>query len=135
MRRLTILSLIAATVAVVSCSSTEPQATALSFRVQPSNAVAGQPITPTVLVGFVTSDQAQVTDIDAVITVALIPTTGSAGAILSGTLVVQSVDGVAAFSDLSIDQVGVGGAGFQLVATDGDSEFAPRNSNPFNVSP
>ncbi len=129
MRRLTILSLIAATVAVVSCSSTEPQATALSFRVQPSNAVPGQPITPTVLVGFVTSDQAQVTDIDAVITVALIPTTGSAGAVLSGTLVVQSVDGVAAFSDLSIDQ---SGAGFQLVAA--AEGFPVKNSNPFNVS-
>ncbi len=132
MRRLAIFSLIAATVVVGSCSSTEPEATALSFRVQPSNAVAGQSIAPTVLVGFVTGDQTQVTTIDAVITVALIPTTGSAGAILSGTLVVQSVDGVAAFSDLSVDQVG---AGFQLVATDADSEFAPRNSDPFNVSP
>ncbi len=132
MRRLNILSLIAVTVAVGSCSSTEPQATRLSFRVQPSNAAAGQPITPAVLVGFVDGQQTQITNIDAVITVALIPSTGSAGAIMSGTLTAQSVDGVATFSDLRIDQAG---AGFQLVATDADSMFAPRNSNPFNVSP
>jgi hypothetical protein len=130
MRRRTILSLIAATLVVGSCSSTEPEATALSFRVQPSDAAAGQSIAPAVLVGFVTGDQTQVTSIDAVITVALIPTTGSAGAILSGTLVVQSVDGVATFSDLSIDQAGIG---YQLVAS--AEGFPVRNSNPFNVSP
>jgi hypothetical protein len=128
MRRLTILSLIAVTVVLGSCSSTEPEATALSFRVQPSNAVTGQPITPAVLVGFVDGQQTQVTDIDAVITVALIPTTGSAGAMLSGTLVAQSVDGIATFADLSIDQIG---AGFQLVAT--AEGFPVRNSDPFNV--
>ncbi len=130
MRRRTILSLIAATLVVGSCSSTEPEATALSFRVQPSDAAAGQSIAPAVLVGFVTGDQTQVTSIDAVITVALIPSTGSAGAILSGTLAVQSVDGVATFSDLSVDQAGIG---YQLVAT--AEGFPARNSNPFNVSP
>ena len=130
MRRRTMLSLIAVTLVVGSCSSTEPEATALSFRVQPSDATAGQSIAPAVLVGFVTGDQTQVTDIDAVITVALIPSTGSAGAIMSGTLVVQCVDGVATFSDLSIDQAG---AGFQLVAS--AEGFPVRNSNPFNVAP
>ncbi len=130
MRRRTILSLIAATLVVGSCSSTEPEATALSYRVQPSDAAAGQSIAPAVLVGFVTGDKTQVTSIDAVITVALIPSTGSPNAIMSGTLVVQSVDGVATFSDLSIDQAG---AGFQLVAT--AEGFPPRNSNPFNVAP
>jgi hypothetical protein len=40
------------------------------------------------------------------------------------------VDGVATFSDLSIDQAGIG---YQLVAT--AEGFPARNSNPFNVSP
>ena len=130
MRRRTILSLIAATVLVGSCSSTtEPQATALSFRVQPSNSTVDQPIAPAIMVGFIDAQQTQVTNTDAVITIALIPTTGSPGARLSGTRVVQSVDGVATFSDLSIDQVG---AGFQLAAT--AEGFPARNSDGFNVA-
>jgi len=130
MRRRTILSLIAATVLVGSCSSsTEPEATALSFRVQPSSATVDQPIAPAVIVGFVDGQQTQITNIDAMITIALIPTTGSAGARLSGTRVVQSVDGVATFSDLSIDQVG---GGFQLLAT--AEGFPERNSAGFNVA-
>jgi len=124
----TISCLAAAVLLVGACSSTEPEATALSFRVQPSNVATGQPITPAVVVGFIDGQSDQVTNTDALITVALIPTTGSPGANLSGTLTAQSVDGVATFSDLSIDQVG---AGFQLVAT--ADEFEPRNSNPFNV--
>ena len=124
----TISCLAAAVLLVGACSSTEPEATALSFRVQPSNVATGQPITPAVVVGFIDGQSDQVTNTDALITVALIPTTGSVGANLSGTLTVQSVDGVATFSDLSIDQAG---AGFQLVAT--ADEFEPRNSNPFNV--
>ncbi len=100
----------------------------LSFRQQPANSTTGQPITPAVRVGFVDGQAAQVTNTDALIKVALNPNTGSPGANLSGTLTVQSVDGVAIFSDLSVDQAG---AGFQLVATAGG--FDPRNSNPFNV--
>lgn len=131
MRRLAVPSLIAVVMMVTACSSsTEPQATALSFRVHPSTAATGQPITPAVVVGFIDGQAAQVTNTDALITIGLIPTTGSPGANLSGTLTVQSVAGVATFSDLSIDQAG---AGFQLVATDADNVFAPRNSNPFNV--
>jgi len=130
MRRLHILSLIAATVAIGSCSSTEPEATALSFRVQPSDVAAGQPITPAVLVGFIDGQQTQITNIDAVITVALIPSTAPAGTILSGTLSAQSVDGIATFSDLRIDMAG---AGIQLAAT--AEGFPVRNSNPFNVTP
>ena len=125
----TITCLAAAVLLVGACSSsTEPQAVSLSFRQQPANSTTGQPITPAVRVGFIDGQAGQVTNTDALITVALIPTTGSQGANLSGTLTVQSVDGVATFSDLSIDQAG---AGFQLAAT--ADEFEPRNSNPFNV--
>ncbi len=129
MRSRTITCLAAVVLLVGACSSTEPEATALSFRVQPSNAATGQPITPAVVVGFIDGQADQVTNTDALITVALIPTSGSPGANLSPTtLTVQSVDGVATFSGLSVDQAGFG---FQLVAT--ADEFEPRNSNPFNV--
>ncbi len=128
MRSSTITCLAAVVLLVGACSSTEPQAVSLSFRQQPTNSTTGQPITPTVRVGFIDGQAAQVTNTDALITVALIPTTGSPGANLIGTLTVQSVDGVATFSNLSIDQAG---AGFQLVAT--ADEFEPWASNPFNV--
>ncbi len=127
MRSRTITCLAAVVLLVGACSSTEPQAVSLSFRQQPANSTTGQPITPAVRVGFIDGQATQVTNTDALITIAL-ATTGSPGANLSGTLTVQSVDGVATFSDLSVDQVG---AGFQLVAT--ADEFDPRNSNPFNI--
>ncbi len=128
MRSRTIICLAAVVLLVGACSSTEPQAVSLSFRQQPANSTIGQPIMPAVRVGFIDGQATQVTNTDALITVALIANTGSPGANLSGTLTVQSVDGVATFSDLGIDQAG---AGFRLVATaDG---FAARNSNPFNV--
>ncbi len=128
MRSRTITCLAVVVLLVGACSSTEPQAVSLSFRQQPANSPPGQSITPAVRVGFIDGQAGQVTNTDALITIALVPLTGSPGAILSGTLTAQSVDGVATFSDLSIDQVG---AGFQLAAT--ADEFDPRNSNPFNV--
>lgn len=128
MRRRTILGLLAITLMVSACSTTEPQAVSLSFRQHPFNTTVGQPISPAVVVGFVDDQAAQVTNTDAIITIALIPTTGSPGAILSGTIVVESVDGVATFPDLRIDQIG---AGFQLLAT--AEGFPGRNSDPFNV--
>lgn len=52
----------------------------------------------------------------------------SSGAVLSGTLVRQAVNGVATFSDLTIDKAGTG---YTLVASSGN--LAPVTSSAFNI--
>ena len=114
--------------AVAGCSATDPVATALSFRQQPSSVTVNQAIMPPVVVGFVDNKQTQVTDTDAMITLVL--TGGPGGAILGGTVEVMSVNGVATFSNLTINQAG---AGYQLTAI--AEGFTEVTSDAFNVTP
>ncbi|HEY3269162.1 MAG TPA: choice-of-anchor Q domain-containing protein [Armatimonadota bacterium] len=62
-------------------------------------------------------------------TVALVPGSGSPGAVLSGTLTLPFTNGEAVFSDLVVDRSGVG---YSLSATSG--ALAPGQSAPFNVA-
>ena len=97
------------------------------FTIQPSNTLAGNTMTPAVQVtvedangNVVTTDNSNVT---------LTIGTNPSGGTLSGTLTVAAVNGVATFSDLSIDQAGTG---YTLAASDGS--LTGTTSSSFNIS-
>jgi hypothetical protein len=110
---------------------TAPTATHLGFRVQPSNILLpGMTITPAVQVAALDDQGNTVSDFVGPVTIAL-ANDGSLfkNARLSGTLVVNVVDGVATFPNLSIDQIGMG---YTLRATAGGLTAATSSS--FNVT-
>src|SRR3989441_171520 len=78
----------------------------LVFTVQPSNAAAGAAITPAVQVAVQDAQGNIVTTATTSITVAI--GTNPASGTLSGTTTVAAVNGVATFSNLSIDKAGTG---------------------------
>src|SRR3989449_41493 len=78
---------------------TVPTAVRLAFTVQPSNATAGVAISPPVPVAIQDASSKTMTNATERVTVAL----GSGGT-LSGTTAVNAVNGVATFSDLSIQE-------------------------------
>jgi hypothetical protein len=107
-------------------SITAAAANHLAFGVPPSNATAGQPISPAVQVrvldqfgNLVTTDSSNVT-----VTLAANP----AGGTLSGTLTVAAVNGVATFTNLSLNKPG---AGYTLQVSDG--ALGAAVSDPFSV--
>jgi hypothetical protein len=100
----------------------------LVFLQQPSDTAAGQTI-PTVIVAVVDQFGNVVTG-DNTDTVTLSLSTNPAGGTLSGTLAVTVINGMATFSDLSIDQPGVG---YTLHATVGGG-LPDIDSNPFNIT-
>jgi hypothetical protein len=83
----------------------------LVFRTQPSNAIAGEVLTPVVQV-TVQDSAGNVLDSTASVTLAL--GTNPAGGTLAGTRTVNAVAGVATFSNLSLDKAGTG---YTLVAS------------------
>ncbi|HEU5261149.1 MAG TPA: hypothetical protein VFU41_06970, partial [Gemmatimonadales bacterium] len=87
-------------------------AAGLAFTVQPSNAVAGAAIAPAVRVTARDAFGNTATGFTGTVTVALGANT--AGGTLSGTRTVAAANGVATFSDLSINLVGTG---YTLVAS------------------
>jgi autotransporter-associated beta strand protein len=101
----------------------------LVFLQQPTDTVGGQTITPAVLVAVV--DQfGNVVSGDNSDTVTLAIGNNPSGGTLSGTLNVAVVHGIAAFSDLSIDQAGYG---YTLHATVGGS-LPDIDSGPFSIT-
>ncbi len=100
-------------------------ASKLAFKVQPSNTVAGD--SPTVQVEVQDSLCIQVADATNSITMVIGINAG--GGTLSGTNPVNAVNGVATFSDLSIDKAGVG---YTLVAT--GSGLTGATSSVFNIA-
>ena len=96
------------------------------FSVQPSNTVAGAAISPAITVQIVdqfgnpTTSTANVT---------LVIGTNPGGGTLSGTTTVAAVNGVATFSNLSIDKTGTG---YTLTAA--SSGLTGATSSPFNVT-
>ncbi|HYW09880.1 MAG TPA: cadherin-like domain-containing protein, partial [Longimicrobium sp.] len=89
-------------------------AAALAFTVQPSNVLATAPITPAVQVTIRDAFGNVVTTATDNVTIA-IGTNPSSGT-LSGTVTVAAVNGVATFSDLSINRTGTG---YTLAASSG----------------
>src|SRR3989441_5088109 len=89
-----------------------PAATHLAFTVQPSVTTAGSAISPPVQVAA--QDDAGNTDASFTGSITIAVGTNPSGGALSGTTTVTAVNGVAPFSDLSIDQAG---NGYTLQAT------------------
>src|SRR5205823_13305274 len=99
----------------------------LAFLQQPTNRAAGASISPAVTVRVLDSGDRLVANSTALIGMAIgtNPSTGT----LSGTTPVNAVNGVATFSNLSIDKIGTG---YTLQAT--SSGLTSATSNPFNIT-
>jgi hypothetical protein len=115
-------------------------ATQLAFVVQPNNTLAGATIAPPVQIAVQDSLGNTVTSATDAITVAI--GTNPAGGTLSGTLMANAVNGVAAFADLSIEVAGVGytltgssGTLTQAVSAAFDIEVGTGNQLAFFVQP
>ncbi len=95
-----------------------------AFVTQPTNTVAGTPITPAVRVAVLRPDGNVDTAFSKAVTIAVGANPG--GGTLAGTTTVTPVNGVATFSDLSIDKAG---NGYTLVMPG-----TPVVSSPFSIS-
>jgi hypothetical protein len=123
-------TLTAAATGLTGARSTEFAITAapaarLAFTMQPSNTLRGDVITPPVQVAAQDSFGNLVTEFRDSVTLTL----GGIPGTLSGTTVVTAINGVATFSDLSIDQVN---AGYTLSASAG--VLTSVTSVPFNTA-
>jgi protocatechuate 3,4-dioxygenase beta subunit len=105
----------------------------LGFTVQPGDSAPATPISPAVQVAIQDADGDTIRTATDPVTIAI--GNNPSGGTLSGTLTVNASNGVATFSDLSIDQVG---NGYTLTATSGSLTSATSNSftvfNPFVVT-
>ncbi len=104
-------------------------ATQLAFAVPPTDAVAGSSIAPAVQLVALDVLGNVATSFNGGITVGITSGTGTAGAVLSGTLTVAAVNGVAPFSTLSVDKAG---SGYTLGAT--ATGLSPATSTGFAVA-
>ena len=99
----------------------------VSFTVQPTDVAAGSAITPAVQVAIQDANTITVDTSTASVTVAINDNPG--GGTLSGTTTVAAVNGIATFSDLSIDMAGVG---YSLIAF--STGLTAEVSAPFAVT-
>lgn len=109
-----------------TATGTSGSAVKIAFTVPPVNTSAGSAITPAVKVAFQDAGGNTVTSVNGTVTLAI--GSNPAGGTLSGTVSVGAVNGVATFSNLSIDKVG---AGYTLVA--GADGFADVTSQTFDI--
>jgi VCBS repeat-containing protein len=101
-------------------------ATQLNITRPPQNTAAGVPITPSVQVSIQDAGGNTVTSATDAVTLAL--DANPTGAILSGTLTVNAVNGVATFPGLSLDRVG---SGYTLAAS--AAGLTGDTSPPFDI--
>ncbi|HEY6110523.1 MAG TPA: hypothetical protein VIV56_16595, partial [Gemmatimonadales bacterium] len=104
-------------------------ATKLAFTQQPTNTTSGASISPSVKVAAQDAFGNTVSSFTGNVTVAITSGTGTAGAVLSGTLTLAANNGVATFSNLSIDKAGTG---YTLRAT--ASGLTTATSAAFSIS-
>jgi len=109
---------------------TAARATQLGFSVQPSSATAGASIAPTVKVTARDATGNVATGFTGAVTLSISAGTGTAGAVLSGTVTANAVLGVATFSNLSIDN---SGTGYRLSAV--AAGVSGTTSAPFTINP
>ena len=98
----------------------------LDFYVEPSDTQAGQSIAPTVIVEIQNRLGERITNATHQVTLAI--ETNPSGGVLSGTPVVNAVNGFATFSDISINKMG---KGYTLKASSGTLTAA--TSKPFEI--
>ncbi len=103
--------------------------THLAFVQQPKNTAVGAKIKPAVTVEIEDALDAIISS-DNTTQITLSIGTNPGGGVLGGTLTATVVNGVATFSNLSIDKIGVG---YTLTATS-NPPFAGATSNPFNIT-
>ena len=103
-------------------------ATQLAFTVSPANTVAGVSVSPAIVVQARTAAGALAASFTGNVTLAI--GTNPGGATPGGTLTVAAVAGVATFSNISLDKVGVG---YTLVAS--AAGLTGATSATFNISP
>ena len=108
-----------------------PAATHLIFLTQPSDAATGAPIAPPVRVAAEDDQDRVVTTFSGTISIAIGQNGSLLGAHLNGTKDVAAVNGIATFSDLSIDQPGL--SAYTLVAS--SDPLITIESAPFKVGP
>ena len=114
----------------VSLVVSAAEATQLVFGTQPSTTEVGVSMEPMVTVEVQdASGEILTSDNDTVVELSL--TGGASGAGLSGTTSIQVVEGVAAFSDLSVDAAGFD---YRLAANDGATELDGDTSAPFDIT-
>ncbi|MBP2648347.1 MAG: Peptidase families and domain protein [Gemmatimonadetes bacterium] len=116
----------AATSAAFNVNPGDPAA--LAFVTQPSSVVAGASVSPAIQVEVLDALGNRVTGVS--VPVALSLGNNPGGAMLGGTVSVNSVNGVAAFDALTLDRVG---SGYTLVA--GSPSLVGATSDPFDVTP
>lgn len=101
-------------------------AASLAFSTQPGGAVAGSPLGPQPAVTIKDQDGNTLTTYNGAVTLALGANPG--GGTLAGTLTVNAVNGVASFTNLSINKAGVG---YTLVASAASLQAI---SGPFSIT-
>ena len=105
----------------------QPVASKLAFTTQPGGAAARALLSPQPVVTVQDPTSVTATGYNGTVTLTL--SGGTAGALLEGTTTLTFVNGVAAFTDLSVDKVGTG---YTLTAT--TTGLASANSAAFNIS-
>ena len=101
----------------------EPQ---LAFIQQPTDALAGETIVPSITVAVEDSNGNVVTTDDSTVTLGVF--TGPGGAILGGTLSVSAVNGIATFSDITLSAAG----SYTLAVRDGS--YIGKQSASFAIT-
>jgi hypothetical protein len=101
----------------------EPQ---LAFIQQPTGALAGETISPSITVAVEDSNGNVVTTDDSTVTLGVF--SGPGGAILGGTLSVSAVNGIATFSDITLSDAGT----YTLAVRDGS--YTGKQSSSFAIT-
>lgn len=103
-------------------------AAALAFVAQPGNVTAGEPIVPAIQVEIRDALGNPVRTASSPVTIAIGNNAG--GAVLSGTLTVNAVNGIALYSDISLNRTGI-----SYTLTADAPGLAGTTSTPFDVTP
>src|SRR6266702_4244751 len=132
-RLLSAAVLAAASLLLSTCArdvTAPPAPTQLAFLQQPEDLLAGHQFSQAVKVRADDAHGNKVASFTGNVTVA--PANNPGGATLSGTTTVAAVDGIAIFSDLSLDKTG---AGYTLTASASGGALVAPTSAAFDVAP